>query len=65
MKLKEWIEKEHKTQQEVADAIGVAQGQVSAWCSGDKMPRPDNVRKIVEITHGEVQPNDFYKNLEE
>lgn len=61
MKLKEWIEKEHKTQQEVADAIGVAQGQVSAWCSGDKMPRPENIRKIVEYTGGEVQPNDFYE----
>lgn len=61
MQLKEWIKKSGKTQQDVADALGVAQGLVSSWCNGERLPRPENMAKIVELTNGEVQPNDFYK----
>lgn len=61
MQLKEWIKKENKTQQEVADALGVAQGLVSSWCNGERLPRPENMQKITEYTNGEVTPNDFYK----
>lgn len=61
MQLKEWIKKSGKTQQDVADVLGVAQGLVSSWCNGERLPRPENMAKIVELTGGEVQPNDFYK----
>jgi len=61
MQLKEWIKEKEMTQQEVADALGVAQGLVSSWCNGERLPRPENMAKIVELTGGEVQPNDFYK----
>ena len=60
MQLKEWIKKENKTQQEVADALGVAQGLVSSWCNGERLPRPENMQKITEYTGGEGTPNDFY-----
>lgn len=60
MQLKEWIKKENKTQQEVADALNVAQGLVSSWCNGERLPRPENMQKITEYTGGEVTPNDFY-----
>lgn len=61
MQFKEWIKKRGKTQQEVANDLGVAQGLVSSWCNGDRLPRPENMAKIVEYTGGEVQPNDFYE----
>ena len=61
MKIEEWMQRENKTQQEVADALGVSQGVVSLWLKGERLPRPENMQKIVELTGGEVQPNDFYK----
>ena len=63
-KFSQWIKEEDKTQQQVADDLGVTQGVVSAWCSGDRLPRPENMQKIVEYTNGEVQPNDFYGDKE-
>lgn len=64
MQFKKWVEKENKTQQEVADALGVSQCLVSLWLSGDRLPRPENMQKIVEYTGGQVQPNDFYGDKE-
>ena len=60
MKLYEWRKKENKTQQEVADALGVFQSVIQKWESGETIPRPESMQKIVEYTNGEVQPNDFY-----
>lgn len=60
MKLYEWRKKENKTQQEVADALGVFQSVIQKWESGETIPRPESMQKIVEYTKGEVQPNDFY-----
>ena len=57
-KFSQWIKEEDKTQQQVADDLGVTQGVVSAWCSGDRLPRPENMQ------NGEVQPNDFYGDKE-
>lgn len=61
MLFKDWIKKTGKTQQEVANDLGVAQGLISSWCNGERLPRPENMAKIVEYTGGEVQPNDFYE----
>ena len=33
---------------------------VSKWCSGARIPRPDEMRLIHRLTHGIVEPNDFY-----
>jgi transcriptional regulator with XRE-family HTH domain len=60
MKLYEWRKKENKTQQEVADALGVFQSVIQKWESGETIPRAESMQKIVEYTNGEVQPNDFY-----
>ena len=61
MLLSEWIEKNNKTQQEVADALGCGQCDISRYCSGEVIPRPDRMQKITEYTNGGVTPNDFYK----
>ena len=61
MNLEKWMKKEKKTQQEVADALEVSQCVVSLWLSRKRVPCAKVMRKIVEYTGGEVQPNDFYE----
>ena len=61
MQLNEWIEKSGKKQEEIAKDLGFSQADISRYCAGDVIPRPDRMQKIVELTGGEVQPNDFYK----
>lgn len=34
---------------------------LSKWCSGARIPRPQEMKVIHKMTIGEVQPNDFYK----
>ena len=34
---------------------------VAKWCAGSRMPRPEEMRTIYELTGHEVQPNDFYR----
>lgn len=65
MQFKEWIEKSGKNQEIVARELGFTQADISRYCAGEVIPRPDRMAKIVEYTNDEVQPNDFYKNLEE
>jgi len=60
MKLKEYIEDCKITQEQVALAVGTIQPNVSRWLSGESIPAPENMAKIVEWTGGKVQPNDFY-----
>lgn len=61
MQLKEWIEKSGKSVKEVADELKCNYEDVRRYCAGKVIPRPDRMQKIVELTGGEVQPNDFYK----
>ena len=61
MTLKDWIEKSNKSQDELAKELGCSQADISRYCTGEVIPRPDRMQKIMEYTNGEVQPNDFYK----
>ena len=38
-----------KTQQEIADELGVSQPMVSKWMSGKVIPRVDTIYKICEV----------------
>ena len=60
-RLEQWIKDNKMTQQDFAERIGTTQGCVSRWCAGTAIPRPEVMAKIVELTGGDVQPNDFYK----
>lgn len=61
MKLQKWIEKENKTNKQVAEDTGISEMNISRYASGQNIPRPDNLQKIVAYTGGEVQANDFYE----
>lgn len=60
MKLQTYIEKASITQEQFAASLGVTQAAVSRWIQGKKLPRPEAMKRISEITSGEVTPNDFY-----
>tara|TARA_R100000365_G_C2748614_1_gene80774 strand:- start:16233 stop:16436 length:204 start_codon:yes stop_codon:yes gene_type:complete len=42
-----------------AALVGVTSHGVRKWRYGERVPRPDQMRKISEVTAGKVQPNDF------
>ena len=60
MKLAIYLQVNEIKQRDFAAALGVAQGQVSDWCSGRKIPSRENMQRIVAYTGGAVMPNDFY-----
>ena len=60
MKLQEYRKKENKTQQDMANDLGVFQSVIQKWESGETIPRPESMQKIIAYTKGEVTANDFY-----
>jgi hypothetical protein len=60
MKLSAWMDRERKTAEEVGEMLAVHPVTVAKYRTGRQMPRSDVMGRIVAITAGEVQPNDFY-----
>ena len=44
----------------LADLLGVSVQAVHRYVNGERLPRPDVMVKIAEVTGGAVKPNDFY-----
>lgn len=65
MKLQDYRKQENKTQEQVAEELGVAQSNIASWENGIRIPTKDNMQRIVAYTNGEVQPNDFYEVSDE
>ncbi len=65
MRLVTWIKEQGMTQDAFvleAQRRGAkfSKHAVHKWCSGSRVPRPEEMRFIYEFTHHDVQPNDFY-----
>ncbi len=60
MKFKDWLEKENKSQDEVAKELDLSQVSICYYVNGQKIPRAETMQKIVAYTKGEVTANDFY-----
>lgn len=43
------LDQKNRTQQELAEYIGVSQAAVSSWCAGSKTPRMNKIDKICEF----------------
>lgn len=43
-----------------AQAIGVAVSSWSVWENGQKVPSPEQMRKIYMLTRGQVRPDHFH-----
>lgn len=65
MKLGIWIKANGLTQETFVQfsrnqGAGFSKHAVAKWCAGSRVPRPDEMRVIYELTNRQVQPNDFY-----
>lgn len=60
MQLAKYIELRGISQREAAEQLGVSKSAMNYWCSGTQIPRPADMRRIVEWSNGAVMPNDFY-----
>lgn len=60
MKLATYMADKGIPARQMADLIGdVSESGVRKWMYGERVPRPDQMRRIAEVTDGAVQPNDF------
>lgn len=60
MKLAQYLtDKNIPLEQFAADMGGLSASGVRKWIYGERVPRPDQMRKIAELTGGLVEPNDF------
>lgn len=57
--LKRYRERHRLTQGQMGVLIGVTTASISRFESGDREPSFDTMRRILEVTGGEVTPNDF------
>jgi transcriptional regulator with XRE-family HTH domain len=60
MKLRTYREENGLTLAQMAEKVGVSEVSMSRYERGDRMPRPEVMRKIGEVTGGAVRPNDFF-----
>lgn len=60
MKLIEFLALKAVKQNEFAAHIGEKTSRVNKYCLGQRIPRPDVMRKIFDATNGAVTPNDFF-----
>jgi transcriptional regulator with XRE-family HTH domain len=60
MKLAQYLtDKNISPEQFAFDMGGLSASGIRKWIYGERVPRPDQMRKIAELTKGAVKPNDF------
>lgn len=60
MKLAQYLTEKNITPEQFAsDMGGLSASGIRKWMYGERVPRPDQMRKIADITNGKVEPNDF------
>lgn len=60
MKLASYMADNHLTDEQMASQIGnVSISGLKKWLRDERVPRPDQMRRIAEVTSGAVTPNDF------
>lgn len=53
------------SQEEAAQELCVSKDVYVSWEARKRIPRQDNMQKIIEWSGGEVTANDFYERFEE
>lgn len=59
MTLSEYMKSSKLDPDRMAAIIGCSPGAVKKWLYGERMPRAEQMRRIDEVTGGQVKPNDF------
>jgi hypothetical protein len=66
MKLSAWLKENKMTQKQFLESAsrdhsaGFSYHALVKWCSGQRIPRAEDMKVIHEATNGNVTPNDFY-----
>jgi len=60
MKLEHYLDTYQLTRGKFAELLGVSGQAVDNWINGKRYPRGRTAGRILDITKGEVTPNDFY-----
>lgn len=60
MKLKDYMTLRGLTTVQMAAQLGVSHVAVVRYTTGGRVPTPKIMRKIIEVTGGEVRPDDFF-----
>ncbi len=60
MKLKDYMTLRKLTTVQMAAQLGVSHVAVVRYTTGGRVPTPKIMRKIIEVTGGEVRPDDFF-----
>ena len=59
MTLLDYLQKHGLSQQALGDRLGLTQSTISRYVSGERMPKREHLRRIMEETGGLVTPTDF------
>lgn len=59
MTLTEFMKSRSLTDAQLAEMLDCSPGALRKWRYGERTPRPDQMRRILEVTDGLVTPNDF------
>lgn len=59
MKLKEWREEVGRSVADVAEELGCTRQAIAKYEAGG-MPKPEMMAAIIELTRGDVTPNDWF-----
>lgn len=60
MTLADYLTHHDLTYAELARRLGTSRQQAERWAKGQRIPRRDEMLRIVELTDRAVMPNDFY-----
>lgn len=60
-KLRTWRRNQQLSQAAAAEQLGVARRTWHQWEQGAVIPGPNHMIALVDLTNGEIQPNDFYE----
>ncbi len=63
MTLSEYMSKHQMTDQKMSDAVGVSRSAITQYRLGSRMPRPEIMLRLVEVTGSKVSPLDLAMSL--
>jgi glutamine synthetase len=61
MKLGNFLSESGFSVRDFAKTVNVTEAAMSRYVSGKRLPRTEIMQRIVDASHGEVQPNDFFE----
>lgn len=59
MTLREWLDCTNRTPEWVASQLDVGARSVRRWLNGTRVPRPEEMRRIYDLTGGAVDANSW------